>query len=630
MSKRPKANRPNTKNKSTKSKQRRHLQAVPSARTMTISEQNTRLIDSFTPDFIRWFSEETEDPDGAMIYLRTAHSLVDICSEITNEPTAAWLPPAAVAEAVESMYSSTADEPGAAQAFLEAWDTYLHFLFDTERWTGSQEEFFETHKVLAPEAPDEGPAAMPEMDIPDLSESEEALGFSGLELIQRTSRLLEWLGSGKPVTKTGALRRQDIETAAACVGVDARVATASGGSGEAGRQGAAGADASLDDEDGPLVVRSMYEVPLLSNIWDSLQSCELITVSTTTAKPAAAAEQWLHAGAPERVAQYRQFVTEFLLDTVASDELGESFRPTVATFMMMVLTAGTMEPVEKAKLDDLIEQLEDQSLVDALPPVFAKGKLDELAELGLLTGDTHYVVAPAVAQCVAAVVDELEMLDQAYDDDDDSGMPSPQAGMPKAPAPRISYAPGTPVLQLKVSIDSSEPLVWRRILVPATLQLDELHAVLQMSFGWMDSHMHLFSEGRGFGGITYEPFHPEFMNDASIDESTICLGDLLTKTGDCITYHYDFGDDWLHTVELEQKLDEVPEDLPFCVEGGAMAPFEDSGGPQGWTDMVAAVNDPSHPEHAEYREWLRLPAGRTIDPDAFNLEFINLALAKLR
>ncbi len=60
------------------------------------------------------------------------------------------------------------------------------------------------------------------IDKPDLAEDEALEVFAGLPLIQRTTALLRWIGDGRPVAGTGALRLKDLEAAAACVGVSVR------------------------------------------------------------------------------------------------------------------------------------------------------------------------------------------------------------------------------------------------------------------------------------------------------------------------------------------------------------------------------------------------------------------------
>ncbi|NWN88871.1 MAG: hypothetical protein HLX51_10085 [Micrococcaceae bacterium] len=53
--------------------------------------------------------------------------------------------------------------------------------------------------------------------------------------------------------------------------------------------------------------------------------------------------------------------------------------------------------------------------------------------------------------------------------------------------------------------------------------------------------------------------------------------------------------------------------LPRCTSGRGAAPMEDSGGMWGWSELVAAANDPTHEHYDDYREWLDLAEGETFD-----------------
>jgi hypothetical protein len=50
-------------------------------------------------------------------------------------------------------------------------------------------------------------------------------------------------------------------------------------------------------------------------------------------------------------------------------------------------------------------------------------------------------------------------------------------------------------VELRVSIDRIEPQIWRRLVVPSSFNLRDLHLVLQAAFGWMNTHLHEFEIG---------------------------------------------------------------------------------------------------------------------------------------
>ena len=51
------------------------------------------------------------------------------------------------------------------------------------------------------------------------------------------------------------------------------------------------------------------------------------------------------------------------------------------------------------------------------------------------------------------------------------------------------------IYTLRVELEGIEPLIWRRLEVPAAITLPKLHRVLQVVMGWTDSHLHSFRIG---------------------------------------------------------------------------------------------------------------------------------------
>src|SRR5580698_5583847 len=64
---------------------------------------------------------------------------------------------------------------------------------------------------------------------------------------------------------------------------------------------------------------------------------------------------------------------------------------------------------------------------------------------------------------------------------------------PKPPAPEATLAADSAAtLQIKVWLTGISPMVWRRILVPASFTLRELHGVIQVTMGWEGIHLYDF------------------------------------------------------------------------------------------------------------------------------------------
>ena len=171
-------------------------------------------------------------------------------------------------------------------------------------------------------------------------------------------------------------------------------------------------------------------------------------------------------------------------------------------------------------------------------------------------------------------------------------------------------------VQVRVTLQEIEPPIWRRLIVPRTFHLGELHQVIQAAFGWLDYHLHEFD----IGGLSFSDpglVTREFEGDPRIfDEREVQLLDFRRGEHIAFVYVYDFGDDWHHRVEFEQLLDLEPAPgVARCVDGARARPPEDVGGPNGYADFLESLADPHHPEHAHYKSWV----GGHFDPEWFDL-----------
>jgi Plasmid pRiA4b ORF-3-like protein len=65
--------------------------------------------------------------------------------------------------------------------------------------------------------------------------------------------------------------------------------------------------------------------------------------------------------------------------------------------------------------------------------------------------------------------------------------------------------------------------VWRRVVVPASFTLAELHSVLQTATGWTDSHLHSFDIGEVLYGDV-EEFEGKVGNETRTRLSSVAGG----------------------------------------------------------------------------------------------------------
>ncbi len=171
------------------------------------------------------------------------------------------------------------------------------------------------------------------------------------------------------------------------------------------------------------------------------------------------------------------------------------------------------------------------------------------------------------------------------------------------------------VVVLKVTLDDVDPPVWRRLEIPADYRFNRVHEVLNAAMGWLDLHLHEFDvAGKRYGmqdvGMSTDA-------DATLPEEDLVLGDVARAGERRLAYWYDFGDDWWHTVEIED-IGPAQKNVfyPRCTAGAGACPPEDCGGPPGFEEFKRVMSDPRAPEHAELKAWY----SDDFDPESFSVE----------
>ncbi|GAA4037939.1 hypothetical protein GCM10023063_23710 [Arthrobacter methylotrophus] len=199
------------------------------------------------------------------------------------------------------------------------------------------------------------------------------------------------------------------------------------------------------------------------------------------------------------------------------------------------------------------------------------------------------------------------------------------------------------LLRVKVSIEGSEPAIWRLLEVDPSLTLDRVHEVLQTAIGWRDSHLHSFTDTdpykllRPVNGKVPEPrrwVSPDPLEDSddALPETDWTLGQILTVESGPLFYEYDFGDCWIHRLELTGSLPTPANALRArLLDGARRAPLEDSGGVGGYHHLLDALADPGHEDHKYLKEWVAWTAGpwQEFDPEQLDINAVNNELALL-
>jgi hypothetical protein len=260
--------------------------------------------------------------------------------------------------------------------------------------------------------------------------------------------------------------------------------------------------------------------------------------------------------------------------------------------------AASMAAEPTAIFEDLTEAEALDGLRAALAAPPCPEQPDQIEDVA-----KHLYLVQARAQQLARSLGEPEV--ELFADTLQDDGPPPDAGA----GPRE-------VLRLKVTLAWSRPPIWRRLEVPATMTLADLHHTLQTAFGWTNSHLHAFEiDSGGRRPKTLEGPRLRRMN----------LSSVLGSPADSVDYVYDFGDNWVHTIVVEERLPAVDGEVyPRCTGGRRAGPLEDSGGVPGYERLLGVLADPDDPEHEELAEW----AG-PIDPARFDRAAVNSALTSL-
>ena len=201
---------------------------------------------------------------------------------------------------------------------------------------------------------------------------------------------------------------------------------------------------------------------------------------------------------------------------------------------------------------------------------------------------------------------------------------------------------------------SANPTINRLLSLPPSLTFDKVHQVLQIAFGWTNSHMHDFNvfliddddaENPGsMGGATCLNIcpKPDSMPDDSMGnskaETEITLADVYEKAEwkdkAEIVYEYDLGDSWEHQLSLLGRATPgtnaqfgAPSDVNvICLTGQGHPAAEEVGGFWGWDDLKDAFKHPRKAENREQIDWYKngcLNGGKTLDPHAFDVLDVN-------
>ena len=108
-------------------------------------------------------------------------------------------------------------------------------------------------------------------------------------------------------------------------------------------------------------------------------------------------------------------------------------------------------------------------------------------------------------------------------------------------------------------------MTWRRVQVPGSITLRELHGVIQVAMGWEGLHLYRFLLRAGhYGSSELAAWSPD-----------VTLAALRMRKRARFAYEYDLNIPWRHSVRIEDLM--IPESgasYPVCVGGQGPCPPE--------------------------------------------------------
>lgn len=214
---------------------------------------------------------------------------------------------------------------------------------------------------------------------------------------------------------------------------------------------------------------------------------------------------------------------------------------------------------------------------------------------------------------------------------------------------------------LIVELTDSNPLIWRKVIMPAGATFNRLHDTIQnitnFQGGYPSEGYHLYEfqlkEENRIVTNNEEAYHehqhykknkaafkkrletmPEDMkkfeekrqNRLKVEvrnPSGLKIDDYLEKYKE-INYIYDYGDDWNFSIQLEQIVDDYYFGYPTLLDGAETAPPEDVGGISGFYEFLEVYRDPNHPDYQDAKEWADSSSFREYD-----FEWVNSSLKSL-
>lgn len=584
-------------------------------------------LDALTGSFVKWANTHLKIDNGlAVDLLRKIATFIEPYAELTGEVTVTNFAPKHAQTVLKNTVEPQPD-PWSVGYLEKSMSIYLSFLADAGYWTGNQEDYATLQALMGGEKL----ATASIVEIPKVDDAEAVAFFESMPLVQYARNLLNWIGAGKELTATGGLKLKDLVQAADQVGIAIRTTKSAAAPMLPGLE--------IDSSDESVqYAGSMQKVKRLKLIWDSFIENDLLEISGSRATPTAETSKFLNQQVkPQNRELLEGFIGVFMIHNGdwIMDHYGMRGNEIRGRLMQILdLALYPNRPETLTSLDPAKEPVE--SVIKAL--------LEQLGELGVVQIDTHYRAAPALVESYDMFTMYV-MHEQISAPEATTLLENLKASFASAKMEELDdfYGESTmeelsPVpsavegksIQIRVDLDYAQPPIWRRLQVPASMTLADLHYTLQTAFEWDNMHLHDFVQKSGGSWLDDKRFSdPSMELEDTADEFEVKVGQLLNKPKDKLEYNYDFGDTWRLKLVVEKIIASDPEQAVRCTAGRMRPPAEDIGGIPGWYHAVDVVNDPSHVDHEHSCNMLGINPGELFDPTDFDAKRIDARFAQM-
>jgi hypothetical protein len=177
---------------------------------------------------------------------------------------------------------------------------------------------------------------------------------------------------------------------------------------------------------------------------------------------------------------------------------------------------------------------------------------------------------------------------------------------------------------LRIELEDIEPLIWRRVAVPTSMSLEDLHTVIQAVMGWLDCHLWQFetNERKYSLFIANDPDWNERITDAAATKLSALVADGVKD----FQYVYDMGDNWQHRIIVEKVMPAEPDaQYPQFLGGERRCPPEDCGGFPGYYEFLDNIDSKQSKKRKAVLDWY----GGPYDPDNIGEKQIVGALKRI-